>query len=552
MSQMNQSVCHCPALTSFQRPIAILFVLGLCMGTNASPVNSGSCALSQRSFNFVNNCNETIWIGATGLAAPSGWELRAHCTSDADCSQDQTCNAKTQQCQLTVCADESFSGRFWPRTGCDFNATGVCESGHNCCATGGCTGNRGWGLECTGGGQSPLTTAEFTVSQTKPDFYDVSVIDGFNVGIEIQPIGDIRSCPFQTKEQCDYWCGNPGGTTSKTGLEVCKWDAVLNKANHCHGHPELRVVEPSSCQRDSDCASGHCNLGTNVCVCTDDNGCGDDEVCGVGNNEIIGYRTCGKFVGCTTGKALCGIGAYFNHGKKGDPCSKGSDCASNTCQNNKCTQSPIDELDCNKMYPRTAQCSKAEHCPALVGMKFDDRKSCTCPSGTVCDQIGDNQGKPIFGCRETCSNGKCIGAACTSNDDCTTFNKKSTGTFLLCDTSSKNSPTYQRCVSTNASLYSATGNNGQSCYSDDDDVTSLCAGCPTETDHEQHGVWPTPTASCRSNNPDWAQAIRPSLSSFKSACPTAYSFPFDDPTSTFQCQGKGADVVGYTITFCPA
>jgi len=38
---------------------------------------------------------------------------------------------------------------------------------------------------------------------------------------------------------------------------------------------------------------------------------------------------------------------------------------------------------------------------------------------------------------------------------------------------------------------------------------------------------------------------------FKTACPTAYSFPYDDPTSTFTCRGSASTNTGYTITFCP-
>lgn len=38
---------------------------------------------------------------------------------------------------------------------------------------------------------------------------------------------------------------------------------------------------------------------------------------------------------------------------------------------------------------------------------------------------------------------------------------------------------------------------------------------------------------------------------FKDACPTAYSFPYDDPTSTFTCRPATAAGVGYRVTFCP-
>ncbi|EPS69358.1 zeamatin, partial [Genlisea aurea] len=48
---------------------------------------------------------------------------------------------------------------------------------------------------------------------------------------------------------------------------------------------------------------------------------------------------------------------------------------------------------------------------------------------------------------------------------------------------------------------------------------------------------------------DTPAACRPSIYSaiFKSACPKAYSYAYDDATSTFTC--SGAD---YTITFCPS
>jgi hypothetical protein len=34
---------------------------------------------------------------------------------------------------------------------------------------------------------------------------------------------------------------------------------------------------------------------------------------------------------------------------------------------------------------------------------------------------------------------------------------------------------------------------------------------------------------------------------FKTACPTAYSYPYDDPTSTFTCKGRN----DYAVIFCP-
>jgi hypothetical protein len=53
-----------------------------------------------------------------------------------------------------------------------------------------------------------------------------------------------------------------------------------------------------------------------------------------------------------------------------------------------------------------------------------------------------------------------------------------------------------------------------------------------------------------SNNPIWAANTQPWLANLKQACPSAYSYPFDDATSNFQCQAQGStNVLGYSIGF---
>lgn len=74
--------------------------------------------------------------------------------------------------------DERWAGRFWARTYCD-PATGHCL-----------TGDCGSQLECGGiGGGAPATLAEITlgaISQGGVDFYDVSLVDGFNIGLAVR------------------------------------------------------------------------------------------------------------------------------------------------------------------------------------------------------------------------------------------------------------------------------------------------------------------------------------------------------------------------------
>ena len=87
------------------------------------------------------------------------------------------------------------------------------------------------------------------------------------------------------------------------------------------------------------------------------------------------------------------------------------------------------------------------------------------------------------------------------------------------------------------------GPNGVSgsCYSQG--ATSTCCGCPSSS----------PAGACQSSNPRWNAPSLPGkyAAVFKDACPTAYSFPYDDLTSTFTCRGSANANPSYTITFCP-
>jgi hypothetical protein len=64
--------------------------------------------------------------------------------------------------------------------------------------------------------------------------------------------------------------------------------------------------------------------------------------------------------------------------------------------------------------------------------------------------------------------------------------------------------------------------------------------------------WPTSaTSTCNgNNNTTWASEIQPFLVNLQRACPTAYSYPYDDPTSTFQCRSdRPINRLGYNVIF---
>jgi hypothetical protein len=92
-----------------------------------------------------------------------------------------------------------------------------------------------------------------------------------------------------------------------------------------------------------------------------------------------------------------------------------------------------------------------------------------------------------------------------------------------------------------------------SCYQQD--AASTCCGC-VNWDEEGLPVpkSPTYTEQCKNRNQVWVDMVKPTLSWLKKACPTAYTYPYDDMSSTFTCNSmsnEGVNTVEYTITFCP-
>lgn len=103
-------------------------------------------------------------------------------------------------------------------------------------------------------------------------------------------------------------------------------------------------------------------------------------------------------------------------------------------------------------------------------------------------------------------------------------------------------------------LYECAGANPNSCYSNTT-ATATCCGCPDWT----LGGAKLPLApgfQCYATNPQWTAVAEPWAEFTKKACPTAYSFPFDDPTSTFTCTtpsptSENPNSTNYEIVFCP-
>lgn len=121
-------------------------------------------------FTVVNQCSYTVWPGilsgaGTAQISPTGFSL--------DPGQS-----------LPVSVPASWSGRLWGRTQCSQDSV----TGKFACVTGDCGSGT---VECSGGGAAPpATLAEFTLNGADGlDFYDVSLVDGYNLPMLVAPQG---------------------------------------------------------------------------------------------------------------------------------------------------------------------------------------------------------------------------------------------------------------------------------------------------------------------------------------------------------------------------
>ncbi|GAA0150754.1 hypothetical protein LIER_37175 [Lithospermum erythrorhizon] len=121
-------------------------------------------------FTFINKCDQTVWPGILGTPKldSTGFELK-------------------QGGSISFQAPTGWSGRFWGRTGCKFDG-----SGHGSCSTGDCGSGT---IECSGSGATPpATLAEFTLGSGSQDFYDVSLVDGYNLPMMVDGTSGSGTC----------------------------------------------------------------------------------------------------------------------------------------------------------------------------------------------------------------------------------------------------------------------------------------------------------------------------------------------------------------------
>jgi len=481
-------------------------------------------------------------------------------------------------------------------TACDLGNNCVCDSSYPACATGDC----GAGVVCPAGlgGNQPATLYETTLQgNSQTDFYDVSMVNGINIPMQVVPkVGTYSGTPNL------YECTNPGAPAASAtgGMLPCSWSvptATETVSPTAWNTPSaMRFLDPvaipspvTTCASDTDCAS----IPSTVCGLT--------TTPTAGTNGTL-QRVCGYLAGYQQPVTVCGNG---NSGL--GPISGEFQCSAPMCfatPASTATPFPSTKFPVPTAMPTCGNsevsypvipCATSSDC-ATGNSLGGSTMACDLTNGTngycvpMIAASGTNSSCPANSYKDTTSN-LCLGGsnsptACTSDSDCSSLGAQFScisnvsgqsgsvcATTSSCDsnfdcpntpnfscsngnnlsalpTSPTPLPTPGQCVPNIWSVVAGTGFAPETAFNAANTESQFITGYELWNFGQAlpFGNFPTPTPS---PNPNWIKYAEPFEKVLKQACPSAYSYQYDDPFSTFTC-GSGQEDVGYTITFCPA
>ena len=274
---------HHASLLLFACAVAVLGLGAAPCACDAAPAStrvartlgtSTPASVAPRTLYFHNQCPFEVRMGATGGNTGLVCGTSSDCPGGTWCgggfcyfqlpTTDMPAGSTAQHPLPKPIVTHSGQAQVW--SGAVFASTG-CASEPGC-ATAVCPGG-----ECTpsAGPVGPRSLAEFTLQPHANDYYDVSIINGINVPISMQPLrptGHVWGKGVNVDPR--YWCATPGATTlpSGSGLAACSWNFT---APSSVGASNLLLVSrsasPAPCSSDADCSStaGHrCGLQMDV------------------------------------------------------------------------------------------------------------------------------------------------------------------------------------------------------------------------------------------------------------------------------------------------
>nr|HAT8715109.1 hypothetical protein [Legionella jordanis] len=426
-----------PQNTAIQMTVSATVTAGgvTSIASTSAPVNANN-QTANHTVHFINQCPFNVWYGianGTGVSSPDptpgSQSPQGAPASSYFLAEQQNGQAPSK---IDLSASVYVNGAIWARTGCASNGSNFA------CETGMCNTLSPTSGTCVQSGQPlnqpvpPYTKFEFTLASTPggDGVYDVSLVNGFNVPVEIKGLGPVTSTnPFQ--------CTGSGAVLQpNTQLGACSWS--FNPAFSGLSRFDFVWVNPgpsTNCTSDADCSGG--------------------DVCGMAFSSSPANapinRRCGRFIGYST------LANYYG-------------------------------------YPATGQ-----------------------------------WGSPLFNLYSKYNIGTPM-----SNISAQNYGTGAIFGNLLA------------CVQTS-------NNSANTCYNSSSNLPTCC-GC---VDWESSGVPTATSSSCLGINQDWTATAGTTATAknailwLKNTCPTAYSYQFDDPSSSFTCNPSPISKTDYQVTFCP-
>ena len=244
-----------------------------------------------RTFTFFNHGYFNVWFSLTGGAIANS----PTCPASA-CPLGTTCNTAAQLCYFNNYGPTNNTFLLTPglsntviipvpptnSQAPDTQWSGVASASLNCngstsCQEADCS-NAGGSASCAVGvgfGQ-PATQAEFTLLKQHQDSYDVEVINGFHLPIEMTPVGG--------QPTSGYFCGIPGNPSATVDFGACNWNNAV-------------PASPST---------SYYWVTSGVATCSSGGTCSGNLLCGldIGINQV-----CGSFLGYWSADNACAVNA---------------------------------------------------------------------------------------------------------------------------------------------------------------------------------------------------------------------------------------------------
>lgn len=274
-----------------------------------------------RTINFVNECNFKVWFSMNGGAIGNS----PNCTTTAQCPNGTACDptanggnglcfwinptppahpgnnpvspyeleaaggVNTNSVIVPVAANAIDVNTQWSG---NITASTLCD-GSTKCGQADCS-NKGGSASCAVGQgfSQPATQFEITMVKNDRDYYDVEVINGFHLPIQVTPI-----TPFVIPGN-EYNCGTPGNPTASGGFGSCNWN---NAAPPAPAFAYNWVTNLASCQSGNTCAVAGQVCGLDSAL---DKVCGNflgywsaDNACAVNSTKAQPYFGCNNYLG---------------------------------------------------------------------------------------------------------------------------------------------------------------------------------------------------------------------------------------------------------------